>query len=173
MVVDGTAGQTADLQQWRNSSFSNLARVTSSGRVTSTDGFTAPGFNTDVNAVSGSPTAASGWTVSASNAIVRSGIIHWGITMTRTGPGITPTSAGNILDEPLICTIPSAWRPASMGSRLLQGTISNGVGDGAIRLGSDDGQCRLSTWSTGGKVTGNSTDPGADNDYRFNFCYPI
>ena len=60
-----------------------------------------------------------------------------------------------------------------MGSRLLQGTVSNGVGDGAVRLGSDNGECRLSSWSTGGKVTGNSTDPGADNDYRFNFCYPI
>lgn len=173
MVVDGTVGQTADLQQWRNSSLSTLARVSSSGRVVSTDGFTGPSFNTDLTSASGSPTAASGWTVSASNAVVRSGIIHWGITMTRTGAGLTPTSGGNILDEPLICTIPSGWRPAGMGSRLLQGTISNGVGDGAVRLGSDNGECRLSSWSTGGKVTGNSTDPGADNDYRFNFCYPI
>jgi hypothetical protein len=173
MIVDGTAGQTADLQQWRNSSLTNLARVSSAGRVISADGFTGPSFNTDLTSASGSPTAASGWTVSASNAVVRSGIIHWGVTMTRTGAGITPTSAGNILEEPLICTIPSGWRPAGMGSRLLQGTMSNGVGDGAVRLGSDNGECRLSTWSTGGKVTGNSTDPGADNDYRFNFCYPI
>ncbi|WMX45550.1 hypothetical protein [Streptomyces roseicoloratus] len=100
-------------------------------------------------AVSG-VTAMPNWAVVAfAGRKTKSGLCTLTVTVTRTGPTVTSSSAGQIADEPL-CTLPTGWRPA-FGMEALAG---DGYADGAADITSG-GIVNLRTWSPNGQLTAN------------------
>lgn len=124
-------------------------------------------FHSDARSVGTQFSAASGWNVQFANVVTRGGWAILGYTLGRTGGTITPTPGGNVPGEPLIGTIASTFRPSDLlGTRTLNYIISDGIGSGTLSVGSDTGQVRLTTWSTGGSIP-NGTG------YRMTLMYPI
>lgn len=70
---------------------------------------TASGFTT----MSGTPTAATGWSLNSAHAISSAGVVTWIALLTRTGGTVTASSSGNVSPDLAVVTLPSSWRPAS------------------------------------------------------------
>lgn len=160
-VLANTTLQTADLQQWLNQSGAVASRIDSTGN------FVSGNFKSNLESVGSVVTAASGWSIAAFNTIRRGGWIIIGATVERTGGAITVGSGGNVSPDSTIGTISVGNRPTTlMAGRLLQYTMTNGVGSGTVQVDSDSGTINLLDWSTGGTIPNNDL-------YRFTIIYPI
>jgi hypothetical protein len=107
-------------------------------------------------------TAASGFSVVAGYAIRRAGMDVVQLVVQRTGGTITSTN-GNITDTD-ICTVASAWRPASgFGSEALSFSYGTGVVNGEL----------VTTPSTGvTTIRTASSDVTTGSNIRFTLVYP-
>ncbi|MGW3925972.1 hypothetical protein ACWEA7_43165, partial [Streptomyces sp. NPDC005093] len=78
-------------------------------------------------------TAATGWTVTASEVRACGPMVMLRVTATRTGTTITSDSAGNITDS-TVCTIPTVWAP----DVTVVGTYDRGgIADGNVSINTD------------------------------------
>ncbi|MGW0118289.1 hypothetical protein [Streptomyces sp. NPDC003327] len=91
--------------------------------------------------------ALANWSVGYFSARRTHGVVTFNINVSRTGPDITASTAGGIVDEPL-CVLPAGWRPAIN----FEATASDGYGHGsaAVVIG---GEVTLRTWSANGVLT--------------------
>ncbi|MFD7979631.1 hypothetical protein [Streptomyces sp. NPDC059071] len=120
------------LQRWNGTTFVNYQPPV---EVESTTTGVTPLTNWSVIAFSGRKT--------------KSGLCTVTVTVTRTGPTVTASTAGQIADEPM-CTLPVGWRPA-FG---LEAVASDGYADGAADI-TTGGVVNLRTWSPNGQLTAN------------------
>jgi len=128
-----TSPQTGDMLRWNGSKWVNASPTVV------TTGFTA----------------ASGWSVSFSSAVIQGVFVMLHLEINRTGSAITPSASGNITGEPpILSAVPSSILPA----RSVGGIFSNGVGQGEITLRganeSDPGEVLLQTWQASNSVDG-------------------
>lgn len=133
-------GQTADLQQWVDSSNTIVATMDEDGR-----------FDSALTTPSGSITAASGFSIVTSNLKIKNGVVYALVVFERTGSTITADSAGSIGDVDAF-TLPTAARPNStFGAQTLPFDVNDGFGGGWGRI-STAGVFELVAWVSNGTI---------------------
>lgn len=77
-------------------------------------------------------TPAAGWTVNSFEGRRVSGVTTVNLLMTRSGADIAQSAAdsGNITGDPLVCALPSDWRPGATAN----GNYGNGTVDGEFSI---------------------------------------
>ncbi|MER8042595.1 hypothetical protein [Streptomyces sp. NPDC094032] len=103
-----------------------------------------------VETISGGVSTSAGWTLSSFSARRRGGVVQFLGNFVRSGATLL---ANPNLDDTLVATLPTGWRPIV----LLEALASNGYGLGAAAIGSD-GRITLRSWAGGGKVSGIEKD---------------
>jgi len=141
--IRGVVGQTADLQQWQNSTGTAIARIRANGS----------GDFTPVVTTTGVFTAASGWSVTSQVAVVKGGVATINLALLRTGATIPADPGGDLFGDPALGTLAAAFRPHSaFAPSVLTGAASNGLGTGSWFLNATTGDVNLQTWSTNNEV---------------------
>lgn len=141
--VRGAAAQSANLQQWQNSTGTAVARVTAAGAADFTPVVTTTGIFT----------AAAGWSVTSQVAVVKAGVATINLALLRTGATIPADAGGDLFGDPALGTVSAAFRPHSaFAPSVLTGAASNGLGTGSWFLNPTSGDVNLQTWSTGNEV---------------------
>lgn len=141
--VRGAAAQTADLQQWQNSTGTAIARVRSNGS----------GDFTPVVTTTGIFTAAAGWSVTSQVAVVKAGVATINLALLRTGATIVADPGGDLFGDPALGTLSAAFRPHSaFAPSVLTGAASNGLGTGSWFLNPTSGDMNIQTWSTNNEI---------------------
>lgn len=141
--VRGAAAQTANLQQWQNSTGTAVARVTSAGAADFTPVVTTTGIFT----------AAAGWSVTSQVAVVKAGVATINLALLRTGATIVADAGGDLFGDPALGTLTVGFRPHSaFAPSVLTGAASNGLGSGSWFLNATSGDMNLQTWSTNNEI---------------------
>lgn len=141
--IRGVVGQTADLQQWQNSTGTAIARIRANGS----------GDFTPVVTTTGVFTAAAGWSVTSQVAVVKGGVATINLALLRTGATIPADPGGDLFGDPALGTLAAAFRPHSaFAPSVLTGAASNGLGTGSWFLNATTGDVNLQTWSTNNEV---------------------
>jgi hypothetical protein len=129
-------GQTGDLQQWVDSTNTIRARVFADGTAD---------FNTSTATGATVASAAAGFSLdaSATDAVVKAGIVTLRLAFLRTGGNLTASATGNLTDTDL-GTIAAAYRPNSFfGSDRMVFTYGTGFTSGAVGLNPSTGLLEL------------------------------
>lgn len=153
---DGTAG--ADTNLYRSGA--NILKTDDNFEA---GGYIRPGAS---EAVAGTPTAASGWSLSQSACIQSGGVVSWFAVLLRTGADIVASSVGNIADQDLV-TIPGAWRPPTslVGATGMPGAyVSSSTGGGVTLFAS--GLVRLTDAHSGSTIS-------TSDSLRIQFTYVV
>jgi len=87
------------------------------------------------------PTPGTGFSLSSFNARKTNGVVEWGAVFIYGGSTLTATSDGNIIGDPVVCTLPTDCRP---GSQTVVGFDKSGVASGSIRI-STNGDCQITS----------------------------
>ncbi|MFF8804377.1 hypothetical protein [Streptomyces omiyaensis] len=77
----------------------------------------------------------------------RGGLCSVSVIVTRSGTQVDANSAGNIVNDEPLCTLPSGWRPATA----LEASAADGYGSGSAVI-STGGTVTLRTWSSNGAL---------------------
>lgn len=88
-------------------------------------------------ALAGTPTAASGWTLTQAAGFKSGGVTTFYVILGRTGADITANSAGNVTDQDLV-TVPGDWRPpaALVGTAFMPAAFAATLTGGTCGLNS-------------------------------------
>lgn len=141
--IRGAAAQTADLEQWQNSTGTAIARVRANGS----------GDFTPVVSTSGIFTAAAGWSITSQVAVVKAGVATINLALLRTGATIPADAAGDLYGDPAIGTLTAAFRPHSaFAPSVMTFAVTNGLGTGSTFLNPTTGDMNIQTWSTGNEI---------------------
>ncbi|MEU2504261.1 hypothetical protein ABZ621_06060 [Streptomyces sp. NPDC007863] len=101
----------------------------------------------EVESTTTGATALANWGLVAFDARRSRGLCTMSVTVTRTGTQIDANSAGNIVNDEALCTLPAGWRtPVGM-----EAAAGDGYGCGAAYL-SPTGTVTLRTWSSNGAL---------------------
>ncbi|MGW8768231.1 hypothetical protein ACWGN5_37790 [Streptomyces sp. NPDC055815] len=95
-----------------------------------------------------SATPAAGWTLVGFAGRRTRGVATVSVTVARSGPDLTATTAGNLSPDELVCTLPTGWRP----SFAYEASGTDFYGQGAFTF-SPDGNVHVRTWSANGVLT--------------------
>lgn len=99
--------------------------------------------------VSSGASAATGWSVSALNALITTGPVVTGIfSVTRTGADLSPSGSGNISPDTAVGTLPASLFPGSTA----YASCGNGDGFGECSI-STAGVVSLRAWAPGNTIT--------------------
>ncbi|MEU2231357.1 hypothetical protein ACH4A8_18745 [Streptomyces vietnamensis] len=93
-------------------------------------------------------TPAAGWTLVGFAGRRTRGVATVSVTVTRNGPDLTATTAGNLSPDELLCTLPAGWRP----SFPYEATGTDFYGQGSFTFNTD-GNVHVRTWSANGVLT--------------------
>lgn len=115
--------------------------------------------NFDPVTVTGTVTAATGFTTSSFDARKAGGVTQFTVVLSRTGSNITGDAAGNIGDT-LCCTLPANCRPGFTYNAVFE---KSGQATGSVRI-LTDGTCTLTTISAGAVI-------GAGNTINFSGAF--
>ncbi|MFJ7956196.1 hypothetical protein ACIQ62_07905 [Streptomyces sp. NPDC096319] len=102
----------------------------------------------EVETVSTGATPAAGWILGAFAGRRTRGVATVSVTVARSGPDLTATTAGNLSPDELVCTLPTGWRPTIA----YEASGTDFYGQGAFTF-SPDGNVHVRTWSANGVMT--------------------
>ncbi|MFD4372514.1 hypothetical protein [Streptomyces sp. NPDC058486] len=102
----------------------------------------------ETEAITAGALALANWTLVSYDARrTRGGLCTMSVTVTRSGAQVDANSAGNIVNDEQLCTLPSGWRPALS----LEASAADGYGSGSAMI-SSGGTVTLRTWSSNGAL---------------------
>lgn len=171
-VGGSNVGYTGNLTQWVSpsntivgsinqdgaasfgSSVTVSGALTGNGLILANAGLEVAGgsVNFPLESPSGSITAASGFSLVTSNVKIVGDTVYALVVFERTGANITG-GVGDSIGDVDVFTLPAAMRPnGTYGGQTLPFAVTDGFGQGMIRVTPSTGVTELVTWSEGGVI---------------------